>query len=87
MKICKVAKAGTLESNDILIMVMPNENNEIELDLESIVIKQFGEQIRKVIMDTLIEIGVDSVTVKAQDKGALDYTIRARIKTAIDRAK
>lgn len=66
---------------------MPNENNEIELDLESIVIKQFGEQIRKVIMDTLIEIGVDSVTVKAQDKGALDYTIRARIKTAIDRAK
>lgn len=87
MKICKVAKAGTLESNDILIMVMPNENNDIELELESIVEKQFGEQIRKVIMDTLKETGVDSVTVKAQDKGALDYTIRARVKTAINRAK
>jgi citrate lyase subunit gamma (acyl carrier protein) len=87
MKISKVAKAGTLESNDILIMVIPNENNDIELELESIVEKQFGEQIRKVIMDTLNEIGVDSVTVKAQDKGALDYTIRARVKTAIDRAK
>lgn len=87
MKISKAAKAGTLESNDILIMVMPNENNDIELELESIVEKQFGEQIRKVITDTLNEAGVDSVTVKAQDKGALDYTIRARMKTAIDRAK
>lgn len=87
MKISKAAKAGTLESNDILIMIMPNENNDIELELESIVEKQFGEQIRKVITDTLNEAGVDSVTVKAQDKGALDYTIRARVKTAIDRAK
>ncbi len=87
MKINKVAKAGTLESNDILIMIMPNENNEIELELQSIVEKQFGEQIRKVIMDTLNEAGVHSATVKAQDKGALDYTIRARVKTAIDRAK
>lgn len=87
MKISKAAKAGTLESNDILIMVMPNENNDIELELESIVEKQFGEQIRKVITDTLNEAGVDSVTVKAQDKGALDYTIRARMKTAIDRTK
>lgn len=87
MKIEKVAKAGTLESNDIFIMITPNDNNEIEVDLESIVIKQFGEQIRKVIIDTLDEIGVNSVTVKAKDKGALDYTIRARVKTAIERAK
>lgn len=28
MKITKVAKAGTLESNDILIMVMPNESGK-----------------------------------------------------------
>lgn len=86
MKINKVAKAGTLESNDILIMVMPNENGGIELELESIVMKQFGEQIRKTILDKINELGVQDVIIKAQDKGALDYTIAARVETAINRA-
>lgn len=49
MKVNKVAKAGTLESNDILIMVMPNDKPGIEIELESIVMKQFGDQIHKVL--------------------------------------
>lgn len=86
MKITKVAKAGTLESNDILVMVMPNENSGIELELESIVIKQFGEQIKKVILDKVKEMGIEDIVIKAQDKGALDYAIAARVETAIKRA-
>lgn len=86
MNINKIAKAGTLESNDILIMVMPNENEGIELELESIVMKQFGKQIKKTILEKVQELGVENVTIKAQDKGALDYTIKARIQTAIQRA-
>ncbi|ERI95320.1 citrate lyase acyl carrier protein [Clostridiales bacterium oral taxon 876 str. F0540] len=86
MKITKVAKAGTLESNDILIMVMPNEAGGIELELESIVMKQFGEQIRKVILDKIKSMGIEDIIIKAQDKGALDYAIEARIETAIKRA-
>lgn len=86
MKITKVAKAGTLESSDILIMVAPNEEGKIEIELESIVIKQFGDQIKKVIEDTLKELNAEGVTLKAQDKGALDYTIKARVETAIKRA-
>ncbi|MBL4936102.1 citrate lyase acyl carrier protein [Clostridium sp. YIM B02515] len=86
MKITKVAKAGTLESNDILIMVMPNEDGGIELELESIVMKQFGEQIRKVILDKIKAMGVEDITIKAQDKGALDYAIEARVETAVKRA-
>jgi citrate lyase subunit gamma (acyl carrier protein) len=77
MKITKVAKAGTLESNDILIMVMPNEAGGVKLELESIVMKQFGEQIRKVILDKIKAMGVEDITIKAQDKGALDYAIEA----------
>lgn len=87
MNIEKVAKAGTLESNDILVMIMPNESEGIEIDLESIVMKQFGMQIRNVIMETVNDLGIKSAIVKAQDKGALDYTIRARVKTAVERAK
>lgn len=82
----KVAKAGTLESNDILIMVMPSETPGIEVELESIVMKQFGEQIRETILKTLNRLGVTDVRIKAQDKGALDYTIEARVETAICRA-
>jgi citrate lyase subunit gamma (acyl carrier protein) len=86
MKISKVAKAGTLESNDILIMVIPNEDGGVELEVESIVMKQFGKQIKKTILGKVQELGVDNITIKAQDKGALDYTIKARIQTAIERA-
>lgn len=86
MKISKPAKAGTLESNDILIMVMPNDKDGIDLELESVVMKQFGEQIKKTILDKASELGVKSVVIKAQDKGALDYTIKARVETALRRA-
>lgn len=86
MNITKVAKAGTLESNDILVMVMPADKPGIELELESIVMKQFGDQIRETIMNTLKNLGVADVHIKAQDKGALDYTIEARIETALNRA-
>ncbi|MDQ7093891.1 citrate lyase acyl carrier protein [Desulfosporosinus sp. PR] len=85
-KITKVAKAGTLESNDILIMVRPNDSGSVELELESIVMQQFGEQIKQVILDKVREMGIAGVTIKAQDKGALDYTIGARVETALKRA-
>lgn len=86
MKINRPAKAGTLESNDILIMVFPNDGKGIELELESIVIKQFGNQIRKVILEKINEMGVEEVAIKAEDKGALDYTIASRVETALKRS-
>lgn len=85
MEILKPAKAGTMESNDIYIMVMPNENG-IKLELESIVMKQFGEEIESVIRQTLKELDVKDAIVRAQDKGALNYTIKARVETAVKRA-
>lgn len=87
MKVNKVAKAGTLESNDILIMVMPSDKAGIEIELESIVMKQFGDQIHKVLLSKAERLGLDSVKIQAQDKGALDYTIEARLETAVNRAQ
>lgn len=86
MKVEKVAKAGTLESNDIVIMVSPNEEERIDLIIESIVMSQFGDAIEATIREKLKELGVTSVILKAQDKGALDYTIRARVESAVLRA-
>ena len=38
------------------------------------------------IKNKLVELGVEGVKVQAQDKGALDFTIRARIAAAVARA-
>ena len=48
--------------------------------------KQFGDQIRSVILETLKEMEVHDVVVRAVDRGALDCTIRARVQSAVMRA-
>ena len=84
MEIDKTAKAGTFESSDIYVVIAPNQGIKIEID--SPVMKQFGDRMREVIEETLKQYEVKNVFVKAQDKGALDFTIRARVETAIKRA-
>ncbi|MBR3101494.1 MAG: citrate lyase acyl carrier protein [Muribaculaceae bacterium] len=82
----KDAFAGTLESGDILIQISPTEKQGVEIELQSSVAYQFGEQIKKVIRETLDGLGIDKALVRATDKGALDCTIRARVTAAAVRA-
>ena len=79
----KVGIAGSVESNDALITVQPSETLIIEIT--SIVDAFFHDQIEKVINDTLKENNITNVKVTCQDKGALDYTIKARLVTALKR--
>lgn len=83
MKAVKVGVAGSVESNDVLITVQPSETLIIEIT--SIVDAFFHDQIEKVINDTLKENNITKVKVTCQDKGALDYTIKARLVTALKR--
>lgn len=75
-----------MESGDILIQVFPAEHPGIEVNLTSAVAARFGTQIRKVITETVGELGLTDVRIDAVDKGALDCTIRARVQTAVVRA-
>lgn len=86
MKIQQAGIAGTLESSDITIHIEANEGNGIQIQLKSTVENQFGNQIRHVIKETLLEQEITDVFVRAVDKGALDCTIRARVLTALNRA-
>lgn len=86
MKVIKNAIAGTLESSDIQIMLEVKEETGIEIELKSNVEKQFGRQIRRVIQETLENLGVENVRIIAVDKGALDCTIKARVQCAVYRA-
>lgn len=84
MEIKQTSVAGTLESSDIMITVEPAAKRNIIL--ESSVEKQFGNQIRALINQTLDRLQVEDVKVIAQDKGALDCTIQARLVTALHRS-
>lgn len=55
MNITASAVAGTLESSDIYVMVEPAETLDIEI--QSVVYQQFGEQIRESILDVVREPG------------------------------
>lgn len=81
------AHAGTLESGDILVQISPAPEGEgLTVSLDSSVAFQFGKQIKKVISETLVDLGVKDAVVNATDKGALDCTIRARVTAAAVRA-
>ena len=86
MKIKNKAVAGTLESSDIHVQVEPNENG-IDLDIESIVYNQFGEQIERTIKEVLNDFDVENITIRVKDRGAVECAIRARVETALKRAE
>lgn len=85
MDIKKPAVAGTLESSDCQVSVEKGEGT-IDFSLDSAVIHQYGNQIKKVVYETLKNLGVDDVRINIVDKGALDCTIKARVEAAIFRA-
>ena len=84
MKVESRAVAGSLESSDIFVEVSPAEGYTLEL--QSSVMQQFGEEIRAVIGDVAQSLGVEDVHIRANDHGALECVIRARVETALWRA-
>ncbi|MBE6040533.1 MAG: citrate lyase acyl carrier protein [Clostridiales bacterium] len=85
MEIKNAAVAGTLESSDCMVTVEPAAGG-IELELESAVMRQYGDRIREVAMETLDRLDVRNARVSIVDKGALDCTIKARVECAVMRA-
>ena len=85
MEIIKNASAGTMESSDAYVEIEPAKS--LQVQLESVVQEQFGQQIEAVVAEVLKENGVDKATVRVIDRGALECVIRARVQTAILRGK
>ena len=86
MKIVKYATAGTLESSDAYVEIEPGENG-VTIQLESVVLEQFGEAIEYAVRDVLNNLGVEQAQVRIADRGALECVIRARVETAVIRGK
>ena len=86
MEIIRPASAGTLESSDVRIEILPSEQPGIELDIQSDVKLIFGKAIEETVREVLASYHVSSAKVFLVDRGALDCTIRARLACAICRA-
>ncbi|MGY2573667.1 citrate lyase acyl carrier protein [Vibrio sp. C8] len=86
MIISQRSYAGTLESSDLLVEIVPSATNSLDIEITSSVEKQFGELIKNTVISTLSEMDVKSALVKINDKGALDCVIKARVQAAVIRA-
>lgn len=84
MELIKKTIVGTVESSDCLVTLEPSKS--LTIKMESVVEKQFGNQIETVIRQTLSEMNISGALVKINDKGALDCVIVARLRTAIMRS-
>jgi len=83
----KLGQAGTLESSDVLVFVhfSPQQKGR-KIELESPSEKCFGKIIIQQIEKTLDSLDIENIYLKAQDRGALDCTICARVEAAVNRA-
>jgi citrate lyase subunit gamma (acyl carrier protein) len=80
------ATAGTSESGDARVTVIPKPGSGLSLELSGPSIARFGDEIRSIAMDTLSALGVSDAQVSIEEKGALDATIQARLAAACGRA-
>ena len=85
MEIVKNASAGTMESSDAYVEIEPAE--KLQIQLESVVLAQFGEDIRRVVSEVLLEQDITKANVRVIDRGALECVLRARVETAVLRGK
>lgn len=81
----KIGTAGSRESNDCFVTV--KESDKTRIDIDSIVAAFFYDQIKATVEETLKETHTTNVIVTIEDRGALDYTIKSRLLSAIKRMK
>lgn len=84
MEILKKGQAGTMQSSDLMVIVEPAE--ELIVEIESTVKKQFEHLIRAKIDEVLAKFDTKSGRISINDRGALDYAIEARLEAALLRA-
>jgi citrate lyase subunit gamma (acyl carrier protein) len=78
-----MSRAGSFESGDCIITIA--QHDKLKITIQSTVYETFGDQIKATIMDVIKTFDLDKLHITCQDKGAFDYTIKARLIVALKR--
>ena len=88
MKLQASAAAGSENKSDVLVTVAPADSLTVTLLAKPIILRQFGPQIDETVRQAAAQEGVEGAAIQVKDGGgALDFTIRARVRCALRRAK
>ncbi|MDR1580158.1 MAG: citrate lyase acyl carrier protein [Synergistaceae bacterium] len=79
----ETASAGTLESSDCLVTVTLSGNG---IEYEGANSSIFLSRTERIVREAMEKYSVDNASIRIQDQGALELTLRARVETAIERA-
>lgn len=79
-------RCGKKTPSDALIHVALNQER-MEIEILSKYKDMFGSHIEKAVLEVLKDEAIDKAKVVVEDDGALDFVIKARLRTAIRRAK
>lgn len=80
-------EAGFERTQDCRVTVTLKEKGGISVALHSKLEKMFGKSMVQSARDELKELGVENADVEIFDASSLDFVIRARVKTAVERAR
>ena len=88
MKLYASAAAGSENKSDVFVTVAPADTITVTLLAKPIILRQFGPQIEAVVREAAAQEEVEGAAIQVKDGGgALDFTIRARVRCALRRAK
>jgi citrate lyase subunit beta/citryl-CoA lyase len=75
----------TEQKSDLFLILRKKESGGVEIRLKSSVQDLYGDKIKEAISRTLEDLGVKNAEVVAEDLGALDFVIQARVEAAVRR--
>ena len=85
-KIIKKASVGKEKQNADCVITIEPYTKGIKLEFSSLVGTQYGDDMKKTIMEELEKYGIKAAKVTVVDRGAIDCVLRARLEAVIKRA-
>lgn len=76
---------GTANKGDALITLEITKSDGVKIEITSKVLVKYGQSIEKSVKEILAAANLGNARVLIEDHGALDFVIRARLETAIQR--
>jgi citrate lyase subunit beta/citryl-CoA lyase len=82
----EAGRTGGETRSDLHVAIEPRAEGGIGIELVSRVEPYYGDSIRSQVTGTIRALGVEAVTARIDDRGALPFVIAARVEAAIRRA-